>query len=439
MCYRLKRLLFALSFPLISHAQQTLYSGQLEGMAYFGTDAELPFWMASNNFGRVEEESTVYGMAGFAARREFSRWGFLEAGIGITATDAGDPAFRADHWYLTYENYWFGIDAGKKQPEPEYGGLAAADPSWLRSNNARPMPGARIYTARPLFLDRKESFAFEAEWGEYVMDDDRAVDKARVHHKQLRFHYQATAQSKFVIGFEHFTQYDGRWPVTTEWLDGLADYATIVAGARERDQSKNTPEIGGDWNQLAMYSLRYQWFWPKTRVEFFWDHMFEDGSGMRLSNFPDGRYGVFIKRTDDEVLWDSFIYEFYYTKNQSDGNDNYFNHGVFSSGWTYHKRMIGSPFFLPAEDGSGIAVNELLVHHFGLGGDLWKLRYKALLSYRKNYGTPTVAYSGEREVLSGGLDITWQNKVLPVRLFIGADWGDENKNAAVGIGFTKLF
>ena len=68
---------------------------------------------------------------------------------------------------------------------------------------------------------------------------------------------------------------------------------------------------------------------------------------MKGGNFPDGRYAVYLEDNRDTFWGNSwlkaFIYEFYYTKNQSrsragseeDGSDNYFNNNLYRSGWTY--------------------------------------------------------------------------------------------------------
>ncbi|UJH89850.1 hypothetical protein LZ575_12655 [Antarcticibacterium sp. 1MA-6-2] len=42
----------------------------------------------------------------------------------------------------------------------------------------------------------------------------------------------------------------------------------------------------------------------------------------RLANIPDGRYGFFVEFTESYRLVNSFMYEFYYTKNQSRFGDN---------------------------------------------------------------------------------------------------------------------
>ncbi|MBL7473750.1 capsule assembly Wzi family protein [Robertkochia sediminum] len=423
------------------HAQETLWSGSLEGLGVFGTDEELPFWAYSNTFGRVEKESNFYMLGTAAARKDLARWGFIEAGAGVLLNNGGSPDLRADHYYVKWENYWFGVVAGKEQPELKYNGLSASDPSFLFSNNARPLPGVRIYTPRPLLLDNKEKWQLEADWAEYVLDDDRTIGNARVHTKSVNFIYNHDERNQVQAGFQHVALWDGAWPVKGVFVDGITDYASIFFGAMDREKSKSTVNgVGGDWNQMATYRFKYRRINKTFDIELFWDHLAELGPGMRMANFPDGKWGFYVQNKREEPMWDNFLYEFYYTRNQSDWkgeNENYFNHGVYQSGWTYHNRVIGVPFFIEGEN--GIISNRFLVHHFGLEGMVGTVPYKGKLSYRRNYGLKDVPYTGPKVVLSGLLEVYINNNVLPFTLFAAGDYSQENRNAAFGVKVKRVF
>ena len=425
-----------------TNAQSTLWSGSVEGFGMYGSDDNLPFWAYSNQYGRVEKGSNFYLLGTVKAHYDLARWGFIEFGAGALVNNGGDPNVRADHYYAKYENYWFGLVAGKIQPELEYNGLSAADPSFLFSNNARPLPGAKIYTPRPLLLDDNEVWQLEADWAEYILDDDRAISNARVHTKQVNLIYNHDRRNQLQAGFQHVALWDGAWPFKGTFFDGVADYATIWAGAMDREQSKNTANgVGGDWNQMATYRFKYKRINKNYDLALFWDHMAELGPGLRGANFPDGRWGFYVQNKRDEPMWDNFLYEFYYTRNQSDRkgeNENYFNHAVYTSGWTYHNRVIGVPFFIEGENG-GIISNRFIVHHFGLEGVIGKIPYQGKLSYRRNYGLKDVPYTTEKVVLSGILDVTIPNKFADLHVYVAGDYSQENRNAAVGVSLKKEF
>src|SRR5690606_16390754 len=94
-------------------------------------------------------------------------------------------------------------------------------------------------------------------------------------------------------------------------------------------------------------------------IHFIYNHLFEDGSGRRLGNTPDGRYSIYVEDVEDTHVkkWvRAIMYELYYTKHQSytssgnDGTDNYFNNNLYRSGWTYESRVLGVPFITLDED-----------------------------------------------------------------------------------------
>jgi len=74
------------------------------------------------------------------------------------------------------------------------------------------------------------------------------------------------------------------------------------------------------------------------------------------------------------------------------GRDNYFNHYIYQSGWTYKNKIIGNPLFSVGDsktkDQMYIINNRIKAHHIGVSGYLKSnIRYKILLTKSKNYGT----------------------------------------------------
>ena len=125
------------------------------------------------------------------------------------------------------------------------------------------------------------------------------------------------------------------------------------------------------------------------------------------------------------------------------GNDNYFNNGIYQSGWTFYGQVIGSPFFTPKpEEASGITRgvlnNRFYAHHLGICGDLpGDIRYKLMMSYSLNYGTHSVHFinkNGEyttKPQFSWGLELIAPDTKLPFHtaLNVGFDKGDLLKNS----------
>ena len=137
----------------------------------------------------------------------------------------------------------------------------------------------------------------------------------------------------------------------------------------------------------------------------------------------DGKYGFNVTSFKSTLISD-FTYEFIYTMDQSGshgasdstyGWDNYFNHYIYQSGWTYNNKMIGNPLFTVGRnpgrysDGIYIINNRIKAHHFGLAGKIRNnANYRIFLTYSKNYGTyPDKNYynsNGENYKFEDGLD-----------------------------------
>ena len=156
-------------------------------------------------------------------------------------------------------------------------------------------------------------------------------------------------------------------------------------------------------NHLGVWDFSFDKKIKNTLYSFYYEHPFEDESSARwLLNEFDGKYGFNVSNLGSGFISD-FLYEFIYTMDQSGpqgasdstyGWDNYFNHYIYQSGWTYNNRMIGNPLFTVGKnpgrynDGIYIINNRIKAHHFGLAGKIrYNANYRILFTYSKNYGT----------------------------------------------------
>lgn len=433
----------------------------LKGMA--STEEDLPFWMVHNQRGRILEDSNFAGWITARSQYTFKNNSVLEIGAGILGREGSGDNLFVDELYGHYETKFWSFTAGRKQQEELYNGLSASNRSILWSLNARPLPGLQLKTTRPVFL--LKNFGFEAEWAEYLMDDERFVDNTRLHHKSFQLVYSTTDKDfRITAGIQHFAQWGGDSPVFGEQPTGVEDYLRIVTG-----REGGTNAVGGDQqnalgNHIGGYELLVKKTFSKFKVELFYNHLFEDGSGSRLGNTPDGRYGVFIDRMEKEAWINSLVYEFYYTKHQSHTtsgahiSDDYFNNYSYRSGWTYHNLVIGAPFFLTnyydEEYTQGfvrIGNNIFVAHHLGLEGLAFnRIPYKFLSSYRKNYGHKRLAPGFQNvdhyttddprgksmlpsEVLSTYLDLKILQTPLNLNLQFGTDFSSEKFTGGAGV------
>lgn len=404
------------------NAQQTELAGSVNTKGILYSNDQSPFWIHSNQRGRIDELTHIAGWANASAVYYLQDDASLTFGAGVLFQDGYSDKFQLDESFISFQNSWLEITAGRKQMEEFYNGLSASNDNIAWSLNARPLPGLQVSTTRPIFLFNNKGLGFEASLAEYFMGEERFVKEARVHHKSFHLIYKASEKFQIKAGLEHYVQWAGVHPDFGKLPNTFKDYLSVFSGLEGSDDVSGE-EANALGNHLGSYGVYIDTRIANYNVQFIYNHLFEDGSGRVLRNTPDGRYGVYIEDPNPGKWIDAFMYEFYYTRDQSegsgtsDGNDNYFVNNLYKSGWTYEYRVIGVPFITINEDRNRVFNNTLIVHHFGISGAAFeKYPYKLLTSYRRNYGNKgggvlqNITYSSflDVQVYGGSLEINVQ-------------------------------
>ncbi len=435
--------LFLTANSFFLQAQQINYEGfgSLTGIVY--SQEESPFWIHSNQRGRIDESSNISAFFTAKATYEFSENASLEVGLGGLFHDGYSEKLQLDESYLGFQNSWLLAHVGRKQKTELYDGLSASNQNILWSLNARPLPGISFQTKQPIYFWKNAGLAFEASLEEFITDDERYVKDTRVHHKSFHLIFNKIQNFEFKVGLQHFVQWGGTSPVFGKLPGSFNDYINVFTG-KEGNDNVSGEEANALGNHLGSYEVYLNTSINNYKVEILYNHLFEDGSGRVLRNTPDGRYGVFVKNPDSNNIINSLMYEFYYTKDQSDdnittdGSDNYFNNNLYRSGWTYESRILGVPFITLDDDRFRVNNNKIIVHHIGISGIVANLPYKLLTSYRKNYGGKGTTSFEKNTVLSTFLDLKVYQSYFDVNLQLGSDFSDiESPNFGAGVQLSK--
>lgn len=441
-----------LSFFLNFHAQNIEISGQVNATGLLYSEENSPFWLHTNQRGRIDELSNFSGFVNTHGFYNLSENSNLEFGLGALYQDGYSDKLQFDEAYLAFNNSWLGIVAGRKQRKELYRGLSATNQSILWSLNARPLPGIRLFTTRPIFFKNNRGLGFQAAFEEYLMDDERFVENTRLHHKSFHLVYKSSPKFQISAGLRHFVQWGGTHPEFGDLPSDFEAYTRAITGrgaGEDTGDGISEQEINGLGNHLGSYEINIKTILAGYNVELIYNHLFEDGSGSLLRNTPDGRYGIFIEDTAAPLdsWFQAVMYEFYYTKNQSkntpttDGEDNYFNNNLYRSGWTYENRVLGLPFITLGPDRFRIANNKILAHHVGLSGMAFnKVPYRFLGSFRKNYGAKGSPNINGKHVLSTYLDLNLLQNVVNLNLQLGSDFSEiGGPNFGAGVSISKSF
>lgn len=462
-------------FCLSANGQKRTYSYKAEAGGSL-QENRLPFWLYTNNYGRIPNDAYLWGNVGLYSdfqkknTRKFD-YAFGFEGTGLLGKDDNNIFINQLYGRLRWQNLV--VDIGMMNRAIEYDGLSASNGDMLWSTNARSIPGISLssnnYIKFP-WIGKWLSFKFR--YAEYRMIDKRVMgDKTHLHNKMAAIRLTPFAGFSIEGGIEDYAQWGGQNRYTgVKAPTGLKNYLDIIFIKSGGEEANVSDQINKAGNHIGQHFFKMGYDAPKWNTQFYYNHMFEDGSGQDFKNWPDGLYGIYLTRKKEKPFIKSFLYEIYYTKSQSGkyhdrpateeemkkqnpndpfygrvvlgGNDNYFNHGDYQSGWTLFGRTIGSPFFtprLPGSDGvtKGIYNSRFMAHHFGLSGNIfWDIQYKLLFSYSVNYGTHSQPFLNEnknpttKSQYSFGAEFIAPDLHLPVNigLNIGYDKGDLLKN-----------
>lgn len=431
---------------------------------YLSSGDDLPFWMTSNKNGVLSLHNGNYQLiqAGFTKKLEpdsVNKWSYTW-GANFVYGYGEKSDFQANQYWFGVRHKWLIIKAGA-QPDPIlYEGLSSTNGNLDRSNNARPLPGISLTTNNYIpFLFWKKWFSFRAEFEEKFYSNHAFVKDAHLHHKSLYGKATLPLNWSVTAGLEHFVDWGGTSP-TEGAMPGWSQYFNYILGLKAGPGAYTDDRLNKSGNQLGIYSVEIKKVWSKSSVSLYWNHLFEDRSGMEMVNWLDGLWGIHLSKKDKSALITDFVYEYMYTLNQSGsihhhpsptpsnpgritgrGRDNYFDHYIYRS-FTYYNRMMGTPLFVPriGADGvaDGFASTRMWMHHIGMKGALGSgVYWKTMLTLSRNFGVynesfPWSADFGQavypvpKDEFSFLCELNYRGNKLPFQVNVGiaGDYGD---------------
>jgi hypothetical protein len=287
----------------------------------------------------------------------------------------------------------------------------------------------------------------EGALAHFWLDKDRYVTGAYVHYKYLALNFSTSENSNLRIGLQHFAQWGGISPVFGAQTAGFSDYWKVffgIAGAEALGIDNDEPALG---NHLGSYQIKYRQELNNGAFSLYHQHIFENSEGLKFQNFPDGVWGIFWELPDYSAVR-GLIYEFVHTKDNNapssplDPQD-YFNHYIYESGWTYKSRGLGVPFLIPSSPTDPAFLNNrVIAHHLGTRissfDELWDFRLMG--SYVINKGRWDVPFDPEESVFYGHARIRRLiNDNMQAGFTIGTDISNVNQdNFAISFSFKYL-
>lgn len=456
MSVRLLLVIFGMSCTVLMTSQtseKSGYSGGFEALGYLSNES-LPFWAFTNEYGSLTEDSNGLFYAFAKAHYSLSSNATLDVKASGLIRDGVDPSVQRAELYVTFKNRWLEATAGSQNFTQDENQLSSIRRNILFSSNTRALPGVLLQTAKPIRITKKISV--DAAIAQYILNDNRFVDNALVHYKNLYFRWDINKTSSVRGGLQHVAQWGGTSTLIGPQPQGFSDFVRIFLGSGGGDNANFGDQINTLGNHIGSYSLTY------TRknsgnldFEVYYQTLFEDRSGVELNNFPDGVWGISVKPKNNKIFKE-FLYEYVQTVSQSgrprltqnggqqSGGDNYFTNSIYRSGWTYEGRTIGLPFINVVTNSDGIdpeTNNRSFAHHLGVRADINRLQCSLRLTFLENLGTFAVPRVPRETFLYSYFQASLPTEKLGAfNLAVGADWGDTAPTTfGGGIGYTYNF
>uniref|UniRef100_UPI0032172C44 capsule assembly Wzi family protein n=1 Tax=uncultured Draconibacterium sp. TaxID=1573823 RepID=UPI0032172C44 len=415
-----------------------------------GSKGRLPFWLWANQLGKYDPGSNSIQNLNLSAflqqpvgDSDFS----YETGINLDFLLADDNDIRFTKLFGGINWKFLQVKAGTFAEEEVFAGLSTTNGNLAKSRNARPYPRIRIGFNRyvPVLTPW---FSVYGHYEEGLLNDHRYVENTHLHSKALYFRLGTPSSVQLSAGLEHSVMWAGTHPVYGK-LQGKEVYWDYVMAKSGNEEALTTDQINVMGNGFGTYQIQVHKDLQKLAATLYISHPYDDFSGSEWENRIDNLYGLFIALKKEAPLVKNIILEYYHTKHQSgsyhqkvfpdgsihgSGCDNYFNHGVYRSGVTYHQMAMVSPLFAPVIISDGISMGfestRFSGYHLAANGYLNpNLGWKAMGTYSHHLGkydsNENNTYNPARKQASSLLQLSWKLKHMPLSLNIecAADYG----------------
>jgi hypothetical protein len=346
----------------------TLYSQDINNNKFglvLTPDISNQWWSQYNNYG--QDPSEIY----FNYK---ARYKHKNANIGVKVFASKDKIYIGESYVKSelFSNTY--LKVGKYYKDfSSYLNETLSSGSLLISNNAEPMPKIGLLSSYKFKKSQNFDFNFGISHG--LFSKSTIYKTAPMLHEKFVYLNYSKNKNDFSIGFVHEAIWGGSTESYGDFPHSFKDFFKVFISA-DGPLLDGEPHANALGNHLGIWDFYYKKTINNKELKFYYQHFFEDTSGLRFDNKSDGLWGIelsnFIKNTD-------ILIEYLNTLNQDSNppyvDENYYNHYQYQEGWSYKGYSIGNPFIDFLEN------NPSKVFHLGISSnEVNNYSYKLLLS-----------------------------------------------------------
>jgi len=413
---------YYLFLPLKTTAQFTVPEFSFETYGIVSSSGATPFWLQSNRQGifasngsqlltRIQTHSTDNKL-----NENFT----LSYGADFIARPGEQSTANFTQGYLQLDAYRLFLQAGRFHNTSPIHNEELGMGSLGVSGNAPPIPqitaGFSDWISIPFthdFIQIKGHIAHG--W----LGSERYVSYVLYHEKVGHARFGGDFPLNLYVGLAHYALWGGNdHPQFGDLPSSISDFWRVfkAVGGDENAPPGDENYILGDhlggWDFGLVLELN------RVDLKLYRQFPLETKSNLKLKSIQDALTGLSISFPEPKFMGlTGLTYEFLYTKWQAgpfrrdiederggfpfEGNENYYNNGVYQTGWAYQRMTIGNPLFIPREDNRGIKNNRIVAHHLGAQFQLESVKLFMKATASRNYGNWGNPFSSEVRPFEG--------------------------------------
>jgi hypothetical protein len=256
--------------------------------------------------------------------------------------------------------------------------------SLLISNNAEPMPKIGLLSSYKFKQNENLDFNFGISHG--LFSKSEIYKSAPMLHEKFIYLNYSKNQNKFGVGFVHNAMWGGSTEDYGDFPNTFKDFLKVFISA-DGPLLEGEPHANALGNHLGIWDFYYKRKVDKKELKLYYQHFFEDTSGLRFDNKSDGLWGLELY---NYIINTNILFEYLNTTNQDRDppyvEDYYYHHYQYPAGWSYKGYVIGNPFI---NAGNYSNINPSKVFHIGIGNHkMREYNYRLLFSRKTNISDP---------------------------------------------------
>jgi len=387
-----------------------------------GSSSErTPFWIESNRFGQFASGGNQF-LTRFQAhgRRAPNRFGPLELSYGadLIARPGSQSTLYFNQAYLKIQAYVFELYGGRFHNRSPVNDEQLSMGSLGVSGNAVPIPQVRIgipeWTGIPL---TNNFIQIRAHLAHGWLEEDRFTKRPFYQEKVGHLRFGGDFPLNIYGGLAHYAVWGGKSnPRYGDLPAKFSDFFRVFMGLAGDERAPNTEAIHLLGDHLGAWDFGLFFELNDVSIKVYRQLPYGDKNNLKLKNPQDALNGLSIRFEESLNLpIKGLTYEYLYSKWQDgpnrdkfNGDENYYNHGIYRSGWATYGRTIGNPLFrtsnIPIDMlGNGIDNNRIVAHHLGLEMAVNAIQIIGKLTVSRNFGTRNDPFKSPYNQLSMGI------------------------------------